>query len=183
LIIFLILFVKLFPNKFIFFKAIHLGRQTNIFKHQVMENSKYSLPIKHKACSTSPLSLNDSEVTVNPKRIKLSHSEDSLDFSDAASPSSSTSICSQNSIENQVIPPIVNPHLNDQAQQNLFYSYRQASSNYGYTSEMYSRNFSYDKVNGPPLTFQFNKTPAYYFENQYIHNAQLLPNYQHLNPY
>ena len=148
-----------------------------------MENSKYSLPKKHKAGATSPLSMNDSEVTVNPKRIKLSNREDSLDFSDAtSSSSSSTSICSQSSIENKVTPSIVNPHLNDQAHQNQF-SYQQAASYYGHTSQMDSINPSYERVNEPLLTFQFNQTPAYYFEYQFNHNAQLLPNYQYPTPY
>jgi len=61
-----------------------------------MENSKYSLPIKHKAPLTSPSSScspesSDQQYQRQPKRARLSSSDTSLDYSDSASSSSTSS--------------------------------------------------------------------------------------------
>ena len=96
--------------------AIHLGRQKNIFKHQVMENSKYSLPIKHKAAPFE-LSPENTDLQVRqPKRARLTSSDTSLDYSDSASSSSSSShklpVNSPPSSEMVYAKPTYNTYLN-----------------------------------------------------------------------
>ena len=54
-----------------------------------MENSKYSLPIKHKAAPFESSPENTDHQVRQPKRVKLTSSDTSLDYSDSASSSSS----------------------------------------------------------------------------------------------
>jgi hypothetical protein len=56
-----------------------------------MENSKYSLPIKHKAVPFESSPENTDHQVRQPKRVRLTNSDNSLDYSDSASSSSSSS--------------------------------------------------------------------------------------------
>ena len=148
------IFKRIYQFKIIFFyfhKVSHIGRQTNIFKHQIIENMKIGVATRHKRPSSNLASNESSPVTVSDqvrksKRAKLTSSDNSLDTSD----SSSVSIPAQ--IDN--IPLNDSPPNHSVLQNNYFDSYPQSTyqsvsaefPNYysAYAqpyNQMYSRNF------------------------------------------
>ena len=68
-----------------------MGRQTNIFKHEVVESSRQGNSIKHKLPTTSDPS--DIHSEKRAKRARIDSSYTSLDNSDTASSSSTSSSC------------------------------------------------------------------------------------------
>jgi hypothetical protein len=178
------------------FKVIHLGRQTNIFKHDVMEKSRYSVPKKQKASLKLSSNQLEHEMGRKPKRAKflIDSYANNLDLSDTNTSSSSSSSSSSTStnfnspLSNQsqsFEAPYYNHSITNHPEinvlQNLTQPYQYVTNQipftfpaYDYSS--YSRNY-FDNISYGMVNEQGYATTAYSSGNQFNYYSQLTAQY------